>query len=137
VKLKTVCDHVGLFTENAQRIKDFYMRVFGFELGDETILSGAVVADIFGLNADCRFIKLRKEGFVIEVFEPLLPRLQKQLASRVGINHWGCCTKERAALTRKLQEENIPIIEIKKDGHSVYFVVDPDGNRVEVRECQG
>ncbi len=113
------------------------MRVFGFEPGDEKILSGAVVADIFGFNADCRFIKLHKDGFVIEVFEPLLPELQKQIVSRIGINHWGCCTKERAALIRKLQEENIPIIEIKKDGHSVYFLVDPDGNRVELRECQG
>ncbi|UCD05129.1 MAG: VOC family protein [candidate division WOR-3 bacterium] len=136
MKAKPVCDHIGLFTEDAQRIKEFYVRVFGFEPGDEKILSGTIVADIFGLNTDCRFIKLRKDGFVIEVFEPLLPRLQKQLASRIGINHWGCCVKERATLIRKLQKENIPIIEIKKDGHSVYFVIDPDGNKVEVRECQ-
>lgn len=132
--MNPVCDHLGLLTENAQRIKEFYIRVFAFEPGEETILSGKFVAGIFGINTDCRFIKLRKNGFVIEIFEPVLPGLQKQLAPRIGINHWGYCTKERDSLIRKLQKENIPIIEIKKSKHSVYFVVDPDGNRVEVRE---
>ncbi len=134
--MKPTCDHIGLFTANAQKMMEFYIRALGFEFGSETNLPGSIVADIFGFAADCRFIKLYKDGFMIEIFEPLSPRLQRQLASRVGINHWGYCVAERDIVLETLRKENVPIIEIIRNGRIVYFLVDPDGNRIELRECR-
>ena len=134
--MKPVCDHIGLFTDNAQRIKEFYIRVFDFESGDETTLSEKVIADIFGIKAECRFIKLYKEGFILEIFNPLSAELQKYLAPRIGINHWGCCVKERDMMIEKLRENKVPLIEIRRNDRTAYFVVDPDGNRIELRECR-
>jgi catechol 2,3-dioxygenase-like lactoylglutathione lyase family enzyme len=132
--VKPICDHIGLFTADAEKMQEFYMQALGFEFGSETILSGPVVADIFGIAADCRFIKLQKDGFMIEIFEPLSLRLQKQITSRIGINHWGYCVTERDIMLEKLRKQNVPIIEIKRNGRIVYFLLDPDGNRIELRE---
>jgi len=117
-------------------MQEFYIQALGFELGSETILSESIVADIFGIAADCRFVKLHKDGFMIEIFEPLSLRLQEQMAHRVGINHWGYCVTERDILLETLRKGNVPIIEIKRNGRIVYFLADPDGNRIELRECR-
>jgi catechol 2,3-dioxygenase-like lactoylglutathione lyase family enzyme len=134
--VKPVCDHIGLFTANAERMKEFYIHALDFEFGGETILAGSVVSSIFGIGSDCRFLKLHRDGFMLEIFEPLSPPSQEHEASRFGVNHWGFCTAERDLLLEKLRRECIPIIEIEKQGHRIYFLIDPDGNRIELRECR-
>jgi catechol 2,3-dioxygenase-like lactoylglutathione lyase family enzyme len=133
--MKQACDHIGFFTAHAEAMKEFYTRILGFEPGNETELSKSVVENIFGIAERCRFIKLHKNGFMLEIFEPISSETQMPTSGKVGINHWGYCVADRTHLIEKLRKDSIPVIEIKRDGRNAYFLVDPDGNRIELREC--
>ena len=115
-------------------MKEFYIHVLKFELGKESTLAKSLVKDIFGIAADCRFVKLHKNGFMVEIFQPLSPEFQARVAGQVGMNHWGYCVADRSIFVEKLRREGLPVIEIDRNGRSAYFLVDPDGNRIEIRD---
>ncbi len=133
--MKRTCDHIGFFTGNAESMKEFYTRVLDFEVGTDSILSKAIVDRIFGLADECRFVKLTKDGFMVELFEPVSMQLRSRIEDRVGINHWGFCVEDRALYVEKLRADGLPVIEVDRNGRSVYFLLDPDGNRIEIRDC--
>jgi catechol 2,3-dioxygenase-like lactoylglutathione lyase family enzyme len=133
--MKQTCEHIGFFTMNAEAMKEFYIRVLGFELGNESTLPKSLVENIFGLADDCRFVKLYKGGFMVEIFEPLSSRLHIRMADHAGVNHWGFCVADRASFVENLRGDGLSVIEIDRNGRSVYFLTDPDGNRIEIREC--
>lgn len=132
--MKQICDHVGVFTTNTETMKDFYTSILGFESGSESVLSASIVDRIFGIAVDCRFIKLHKDGFILEIFEPISGEFRKRAADQVGMNHWGYCVADRDGFVEELRDKHIPVIEIQRGGRSAYFLVDPDGNRIELRE---
>ena len=133
----TTCDHIGLFTQNASELTAFYTGILGFELANDGILPRSIVESIFGLTDDCRFIKLSKNDFMIELFQPLSTELRKRIAGIVGINHWGYSVSDRTAFVEKMRKEGQQIVEVDRNGRSVYFLIDPDGNRIEIRERTG
>jgi catechol 2,3-dioxygenase-like lactoylglutathione lyase family enzyme len=129
-----ICDHIGFFTMDAKSMKQFYIHVLGFESGSENVLPAALVNEIFGIHTDCRFIKLHKDGFMVELFEPLSQEYETNMTKAFGMNHWGFCVSDRAAFVEKLRRQGLTVIEIKRNGRPVYFLVDPDGNRIEIRD---
>ena len=131
-----MCDHIGLFTMNAAKLKAFYEDVLGFQFQQESILPASTAETIFGIKCECRFIKLSKNGFVLEIFEPLSTRLHQRVADIVGINHWGYCVNDREAFIRELRQRNVHVIEIRRNDRSVYFITDPDENRIEIRNLR-
>jgi catechol 2,3-dioxygenase-like lactoylglutathione lyase family enzyme len=74
------CDHVGFFTRNAKELAVFYTKILDFELIHDSMLSKSIVQTIFGLADDCRFVKLRKNDFIVEIFEPVSTELQKRVS---------------------------------------------------------
>jgi catechol 2,3-dioxygenase-like lactoylglutathione lyase family enzyme len=131
-----MCDHIGLFTGNAARLKKFYEDILGFNLKHESILPMSTVEKIFGIKCECRFFKLLKNNFMLEIFEPLSIEPKQRVAGIVGINHWGYCADDREALVEELRKRSVPVIEVIRNGHSVYFIIDPDENRIEIRDCR-
>jgi catechol 2,3-dioxygenase-like lactoylglutathione lyase family enzyme len=134
---KQVCDHIGFLTSDSESMKRFYITVLGFELGSESMLAKSLANDIFGISEDCRFIKLHKDGFMIEMFEPISSKFQARVAGQTGINHWGFCVADRILFVERLRGEGVPVIEIDRNGRSAYFTIDPDGNRIEIRDYPG
>ena len=130
-----VCDHIGIFTQNMESMKAFYTGILGFALGNESILSKKIMEKIFGLAHDCHFAKLHKDGFMVELFAPLSTELHTPIPGATGVNHWGYCVADRQSFVEELRRKNQAIVEIERNGRTVYFVVDPDGNRIEIREC--
>ena len=129
-----ICDHIGFFTTNAEKLIEFYTGVLAFRVTQDSILPNAVVNAIFGFKSDCRFIKLVKEDFMVELFELLSPNMLERTSEASGLNHWGYCVDNREDFVRRLRTENVPVIEIKRNGRSVYFITDPDNNRIEIRD---
>jgi catechol 2,3-dioxygenase-like lactoylglutathione lyase family enzyme len=127
------CDHIGLFTQNMGVLKTFYTDILGFEIKSDSTLPRSVVEPIFGLADDCRLMKLEKDGFMIEIFQPLSATLEERTNRSVGINHWGYRVDDRAAFVTRMRGNGQRIVEIDRNGHSVYFLIDPDGNRIEIR----
>ena len=132
--LRQTCDHIGFFTKDVETMTEFYTRVLGFEVGKESVLSRPLTQKIFGLDDECRFVKLHRNDFVIEMFEPLSARLHERMTSQVGMNHWGYCVVDRKTFVEELRRRGIDVIEIERNGHAVYFLIDPDGNRIEIRD---
>ncbi|MCK4941903.1 VOC family protein [candidate division WOR-3 bacterium] len=129
------CDHIGFFTKNAEKLVEFYTGVLEFVVTQESVLTGSIVNAIFGLESDCRFIKLVKGDFMVELFEPLSPDIRERISKVAGLNHWGYCVDNREDFVKRLRTKNVPVIKIERNGRSVYFMTDPDENRIEIRDC--
>lgn len=129
-----ICDHIGIFTHSMEPMKAFYTGALGFELGNESILPEKIMEKIFGFAHDCHFAKLHKDGFMVELFAPVSTELNTPAAGVTGMNHWGYCVADRDSLVHDLRRGNHEIVEIDRNGRTVYFVVDPDGNRIEIRD---
>jgi len=40
----------------------------------------------------------------------------------------------REAFVQKMKEKGVAIIEVQRNDHLVYFIKDPDGNLIEIRD---
>lgn len=128
------CDHIGLFTNNADRLAEFYTAQLGFTMQKDETLPAKLTRTIFGVARECRFIRLASEGKMLEIFEPRKGGLDRRKGGIVGINHFGLRVSDREALVKKLRRGKAKVIEFRRNGRSGYFAVDPDGNRIEIRE---
>lgn len=133
------CDHLGFFTNDADRLVDFYREMFGFAVEKEDLLSSSIVRQIFGISSPCRFIKLAAGRHLpssvrLEIFQPLTRKLGRRRNGLVGCNHWGLRVGDRVEFARTFRRGGIPVIEARRGEHSVFFVRDPDGNRIELRD---
>ncbi len=128
------CNHIGIFTDNPYRMIEFYRNNFGFRRVKEEILDRKIVKLIFGLNKKCLLIKLTNNHTVIELFVPINTNLKKKELKYYGYNHIGFAVKNRDRLLRLLKQNKARIIKIRRNGHNVFFTIDPDGNRIEIRE---
>lgn len=129
------CDHIGILTNNARGLLNFYTKKMDFIHEKEEILSGSVFKKIFGFTMDCRFIRLSAGDFMLELFEPANGTACMRTAEMTGLNHFGYCVKNRRDYVNQLRKKNVDIIEVRRNSHTVYFVSDPDGNRIEIRDC--
>lgn len=129
------CDHIGILTNDAQRLIRFYTKKLDFRKIKEDVLDASTFGIIFGFSVSTRFIKLSTDGLMLELFEPLKKKARSNTMNTTGLNHFGYCVKNRRDYVKRLQKKKVKIIEIKRNGHTVYFVSDPDGNRIEIREC--
>ena len=135
VKIISVCDHIGIFTNNSKKLLSFYTKKLGFKNENESILPKRIIKSIFGISFDCKFIKLVSGNMMIEIFEPLSARMRKRINKSMGYNHWGYCVADKIQFVKKLKRKGVNIIEVKRNDHVVYFITDPDGNLIEIREC--
>jgi catechol 2,3-dioxygenase-like lactoylglutathione lyase family enzyme len=131
---RSTCDHIGLFTLDADSSQRFYTDKLGFKVKDDSMLDHTVIKAIFGLETDCRFVKLQKDGFVVELFEPLSAGAREKIKNIPRLNHWGYCVHDRTAFAEEQRTNGLPVTEIKRNDHKVYFLTDPDGNKIEIRD---
>ena len=132
--LNLTCDHIGFLTDNAQTMIDFYTQLLGFRIIGDSMLPASIMEKIFDVRAECRFVKMEKEGFMVEFFQPLAERSLAHAANKVGMNHWGFCVEDRFEFVEKIRAQGVSVTEIDRNGRSVYFIMDPDGNRIEIRD---
>ena len=130
-----ICDHIGILTNDAQRLIRFYTHKLDFKKIKEDILDASTFGTLFGFRVSTRFIRLSTDGLMLELFEPLEKKASSNTVTSTGLNHFGYCVRNRLNYVKLLHKKKVNIIEIKRNGHTVYFVTDPDGNRIEIREC--
>jgi catechol 2,3-dioxygenase-like lactoylglutathione lyase family enzyme len=137
------CDHVGLFTNDAARLVRFYCSSLGFSVEKEEILPASIMKAIFGLADSCRLVKLAGGGAAgkdpspplkVEIFQPLRVKLSRRRNGIVGFNHGSFSVDDRMRFVQGLRSGDVPLIEVRRNGHSVFFIKDPDGNRIEIRD---
>lgn len=129
------CDHIGIFTNNSKKLANFYTKKLGFKKSKEEILDKSIFRTIFDIADDCKFIRLLSGNIMVEIFEPVSTRVHKGIKNIRGYNHWGYCVADKEKSVQKLRRKRVKIIQVKRNDHVVYFITDPDGNRIEIREC--
>jgi len=130
------CDHIGILTDRSERLVNFYVTMLGFKKEKEEILAKAIIKQIFGISANCKFIRLVMDEVIIEIFEPISSCVHARINSIIGYNHWGYCVADKKRFIQSLKRRKVNIIEVKRNEHVVYFVRDPDGNLVEIRNAK-
>jgi catechol 2,3-dioxygenase-like lactoylglutathione lyase family enzyme len=135
-KLIRSCDHIGIFTNKYQRLVNFYTQKLGFTKGKDKRLSKSLMQSVFGVASEGKFSPLVSGGVRIEIFTLVGSRLLKKFNRSLGYNHWAVCVADTKKFLSGLKKKGVKIISIKRNDHFVYFIEDPDGNRIEVKECK-
>lgn len=136
MRKKNACDHLGLYTNNSKRLVNFYTKILGFKIEKEEILPKTIFKSIFGVRSACKFIRLIADDVRVEIFESLSLHALRREDNGAGYNHWGYCVSNRKKFIERIKRKNVDIIEITRNDHKVYFIIDPDGNRVEIRDAK-
>lgn len=124
-------DHIALWTDDIERIKNFYVLYFG------------ATADVAYTNPKKGFSSCFlsfSEGARIEVMktETLRPVILEHGVQRMGLVHFAISLgSERQVdeLTQRLQDDGYAILDGPRktgDGYYESVALDPDGNRIEL-----
>ncbi len=127
-------DHIGLWTDNALRLINFYKKKLGFRIMTSQRLPSDIVKKIFGFNTTCCFYRLKSDGLFLEIFEPHKKSSIDKPKFIKGIHHFGLVVENREDFIMNASKQKIEIVKVKRDGHYVYFIKDPDGNMIEIRQ---
>jgi catechol 2,3-dioxygenase-like lactoylglutathione lyase family enzyme len=127
-------DHIGLWTDNALRLINFYKKKLGFKTMSSQRLASDIVKKIFGFNTTCCFYRLKSDGLLLEIFEPHKKFIMDKPKFIKGIHHFGLVVENRENFIEKASKQMIKIVKVRRDGHFVYFIKDPDENMIEIRQ---
>ncbi len=128
-----VCQHVGIFVENLDKIRRFYVDRLGFTLERDYIADKKIVKQIFGINTFCRIQYLALNGFGIELFHFPQIRLSKRKAITSGTNHWNMVVTDKFSFCHALAKRKIKVIKVLKSNSTTFFIKDPEENLIEVK----
>lgn len=133
-KISSGCDHIAIFTNNAKKLEFFYREKMGFKKEKEELLPKSLMQRIFGIASDCMFIRLFSDTVKVELFQPTAFRLKERENSLSGYNHWGYTVADRDKFCQRLKKKKANMIKFNRGNHVVYFIRDPDGNSIEIRD---
>ena len=126
--------HIGLVCSDIQKSEQFYTEHFGLKRARETAVPATETQKIFGINSAAHIIALAAEGGQeIELFE--FPDAKHLKPAQGAISHLALFVGNRRECHDRLKAKGIDTIFIDRgEGRYVYFVKDPDGNLIELRE---
>ena len=127
--------HIGLFAENPEILVRFYEEKLDFQEAGTRLVPKSLMTPIFGLDADSKMIKLRKGDIILEIFAPEGIELRRKTDDMFGYNHWGITVANKEDYCLRLGQRGVPVIKAGADGRFIYFIKDPEGNRIEVFEA--
>ena len=131
------CHHFGILARNPEKLKDFYIKDLGFEQEETRLLPADLVNRIFGIPSPCTLTKLKSGSLVLEIFFLTERHTEKRESVTSGYNHWGMGVEDKKRFVRDLKRKNVPLIEVERSGHVIYFVKDPEENLIEIYEVKG
>ena len=124
-------EHVAIWTEDLERLADFYGKYFGATLGNKYVNPAK--------GFESRFLCF-EGGARIEVMKSstLNPVKHERGAQRMGLAHLAMSVGSAQsvdALTSRLKQDGFEVVDGPRhtgDGYYESVVIDPDGNRVEI-----
>ena len=113
---------------------NFYTQKLEFSIMKKEKLSKSVMRSVFGLASEGEFTRLVSGNAKIEIFHTTTGCLRKNDNQTCGYNHWAMRVEDKNEFIRKIIKKGVRIVHIKRNDHSVYFIKDPDGNRIEIKD---
>ena len=136
--------HVGVTVSDLDRAVDFYTETFGLDVAAEFAVGGEAFADavaVDGAAADFAHLVAGGEGAetVVELvaYEPEGEPTADPELNRPGAIHLGLSVDDVEAFYRELDDgvETRSEPRTTESGTTILFVVDPDGNLIEVLDA--
>ena len=126
--------HLGLISDDPATLIRFYTEKLGFSEGEHRTIPRDLVQEIFGLPVECRMLKLHRGDITLEVFSSQDIKLTPRADTQIGYNHFGLWVEDKKQFCRQLADQGVEVIEAPYKDRFVFFVKDPDGNRIEIFE---
>ena len=128
-----VCQHVGIFVDNLERVGRFYSALLGFVQKKEMTLDAKTMQGLFGVRRRARVRYLERYGFGVELicFEKARVRARKKRTA--GLDHWTLLVQDKDRFCVQLKKRKVPVIKVARPLGFVYFIKDPEGNLIEVK----
>jgi catechol 2,3-dioxygenase-like lactoylglutathione lyase family enzyme len=126
--------HLGLISNSPADLIRFYTGKLGFTEGESRTIPRELVRSLFGLPAECRMTKLHLGELTLEVFVPQGVDLSPRTDALAGYNHFGLWVEDKERFCAELAGQGVDVIKAAYKDRFVYFVKDPDGNRIEIFE---
>jgi len=127
--------HVGLWVRDLARSGRFYDRILGFEKQYDYQIPAGLMKTIFDRPVDCRVEVHQREEVMLELFQPDIPVSDDPPESpTTGINHFSLMVDDKTAFCRRAREMGADVLEIPRKDHSIFFLKDPDGIRIEIKD---
>jgi catechol 2,3-dioxygenase-like lactoylglutathione lyase family enzyme len=134
--------HVGVTVSDLDRAVAFYTETFGLDVAAEFAVGGEAFADAVDVeNATADFAHLVADGgeTVVELvaYDPAGEPTDDATLNRPGAIHLGLSVDDVAAFYGELDGDVETLSEPRttESGTTVLFVVDPDGNLIEVLDA--
>ena len=123
--------HSGLSATSEEHADRFYHDLLGLEKHPPKSLSAALAGAIFDINMDMRMIHYIGHGVHMEIF--VHPDLKIQ---GPRVDHLCLEVENREDFLNRAEALGFQVSRIDKDGKSVIFVRDFDGNCFEIKASQ-
>ncbi|MBW1659940.1 MAG: VOC family protein [Deltaproteobacteria bacterium] len=129
-------DHVALIVSDLETSIDFYTRFLSLEIKREFELSEEESQSLFQVTSPARAVQLLMQDGMLELFEfkrGIEINIPTPLTN--GLFHYALqIGRPIEAFITKARERDIPIYSIVRGGKTIYFIQDPDGVFIEVKE---
>jgi len=124
-------EHIAIWTDNLERLKEFYIKYFNCTVGDKYINESKNFESYFlSFDQGCRLEIMHK---------PSIPENLNNTADQyLGLIHFAISVGSKnkvLALTEWLEEDGYEVIgepRMTGDGYFESVILDPDGNRIEI-----
>ena len=126
--MKAKVTHIGIYTVDLERMKDFYVKYFDAECNEKYVNDEGFSSYFLTFDSDVRVEIMGNTNLEYHVFKDL----------ESGMNHlaFSVGSKENViALTKQLEEDGYAITsqpQMTGDGYYESKVSDPDGNSIEI-----
>jgi catechol 2,3-dioxygenase-like lactoylglutathione lyase family enzyme len=134
--------HVGVTVSDLDRAVAFYTETFGLNVAAEFAVGGDAFADavaVEGAAADFAHLVADGDETIIELvaYDPEGEPADDPALNRPGAIHLGLSVDDVAGFYRGLDDDVETLSEPRttESGTTVLFVVDPDGNLIEVLDA--
>ena len=126
--MKAKVTHIGIYTVDLERMKDFYVKYFDAECNEKYVNDEGFSSYFLTFDSDVRVEIMGNTNLEYHAFKDL----------ESGMNHlaFSVGSKENViALTKQLEEDGYAITsqpQMTGDGYYESKVSDPDGNSIEI-----
>jgi catechol 2,3-dioxygenase-like lactoylglutathione lyase family enzyme len=128
----TGLQHVGLTCSDLKRSEQFYAENFGLENVHAMDVDAATIKKIFGIESPAKIIFLKAGNSIIELFDFPEAKVKPRMGS---ITHIALAVSEPQRTFEQMKARGAETILIDKGNDQyTYFVKDPDGVLVELKE---
>ncbi len=128
--MKVKVTHIGIYTTDLERLKDFYVKYFDAECNEKYVNSKGFSSYFLTFDSDVRVEIMANTHLEYHAFKDL----------ESGMNHlaFSVGTKEKViALTKQLEDDGYTVVSQPRttgDGYYESKISDPDGNSIEITE---